>query len=112
MTQSAPSECPAVRTRPNNIGKRRKITAIDGAELHFIVEDEIIVPQGDYKLIYFQKFRWERGGNTEYRLTYYMVGHKPGKRGQWVFGQYSLMLPAELLRVVLDEARIRGWEGI
>lgn len=99
-------------TRPNNIGKRRTITAIDGEKLSFVVEDEIVVPQGPEKLIYFQKFRWEIGDNVEYRLTYYMIGYKPGRKGRWVFGQYSLMLPATELSVLLMEARKRGWEGI
>lgn len=98
--------------RPNNIGKKRTITAIDGEKLSFVVEDEIVIPQGDKKLIYFQKFRWEAGSNVEYRLTYYMIGHKPGRKGRWVFGQYSLMLPSAELSALLAEARRRGWEGI
>jgi hypothetical protein len=98
--------------RPNNIGKRRTITAIDGERLSFVVEDEIVLPQGTDKLIYFQRFRWEEAGNVEYRLTYYMIGFKPGKKGRWVFGQYSLMLPAAELSALLAEARRRGWDGI
>lgn len=100
-------------TYPKNIGKTRTITSIDGARLSFVVEDEIVLPQGNgTKLIYFQKFRWVHDGAVEYRLTYYMIGVKPGRKGQWVFGQSSLMVPATELAELLKEARLRGWEGI
>ena len=81
--------------------------------MSFIVEDEIVLPQGDgSKLIYFQKFRWTHDNSVEYRLTYYMIGVKSGRRGKWVFGQYSLMLPALELSSLLKEARARGWQGV
>ncbi|MFZ5637770.1 MAG: hypothetical protein ACOY82_14410 [Pseudomonadota bacterium] len=98
--------------RPNNIGKRRTFTSITGEKVHLTVRDEIVVPHGDGKLAYFQQFQFEEDGRIEYRLTYYMIGHKPGRRGRWVFGQYSLMLPAEELSQLLTEARNRGWLGI
>ncbi len=97
---------------PNNIGKRRTITSITGEKIHLAIEDEIVVPQGQGKLIYFQKLRFEADRSVEYRLTYYMLGHKPGRKGRWVFGQYSLMIPAKELSVILKEARKRGWKGI
>lgn len=99
--------------QPNNIGKTRNITSIDGVRMSFIVEDEIVLPQGDgSKLIYFQKFRWTHDDSLEYRFTYYMLGVKAGRKGKWVFGQYSLMLPAGDLAALLREARARGWDGI
>jgi len=42
---------------PNNIGKSRVITSIDGKKVTLVVTDEIIVPQGADKLIYFQKLK-------------------------------------------------------
>lgn len=102
----------ALPSRPNNIGKRRTFTGITGVKVHLVVVDEIIVPHGDSKLIYFQQFKFEEDERIEYRLTYYMIGHKPGRRGKWVFGQYSLMLGAEELAALLKEARKRGWPGI
>lgn len=99
--------------RPCNIGKRRRITSIDGVTNWFVIDDEVVVPQGDgTKLVYFQRFRWEHDQSTEYRLTYYMLGVKPGRKGQWVFGQYSTIVPADVLSAVLKEARARGWDGI
>jgi hypothetical protein len=97
---------------PNNIGKRRKITTISGREVYLKVIDEIIVPHGDRKLIYFQQLQFEEDNRIEYRLTYYMLGHKSARRGRWVFGQYSIMIPAEELSAVLKEARLRGWPGV
>ena len=101
---------------PNNIGKRRAVTAIDGRIVHKTVEDEIVLPQRSarhVKLIYFQKLRFEEDGRLEYRLTYYMLGFKPGARqGRWVFGQYSLMIPPKDLGRLLKEARKRGWPEI
>lgn len=103
----------ALPARPNGINSRRKLKSITGATQWFIIEDEIVIPQGDgTKLIYFQKLRWEHDGSIEYRLTYYIIGEKPGRKGQWVSGQFSAILPAEALSRVLDEARRRHWDGI
>ena len=97
---------------PSNIGKRRVITAIDGTKVALLVTDEIVVPQGEHKLIYFQKLQFESDGRFEYRFTYYVRGFKPGRRGKWVFGQYSLMAPEREVAIMLKEARARGWPGI
>ena len=97
---------------PNNIGKSRVITSIDGKKVTLVVTDEIIVPQGADKLIYFQKLKFESDGRFEYRFTYYMRGCKPSRKGRWVFGQYSLMAPEREVAIMLDEARQRGWPGI
>jgi len=100
------------QTYPNNIGKRRVITAIDGKKVAFVVRDEIVVPQGKNKLIYFQKLQFESDGRYEYRFTYYMRGIKEARRGKWVYGQYSLMAPEPEVSIMLAEARARGWPSI
>ncbi len=97
---------------PDNIGKRRTITTIDGTKVHLVIKDEIVVPSGAEKLIYLQKLQFEEDGRIEYRFTYYMRGFKPSRKGRWVFGQYSLMIPEEELHRLLTEARRRGWSGI
>jgi hypothetical protein len=97
---------------PKNVGKRRIITAIDGSKVALVVRDEIVVPQGEGKLIYFQKLQFESDGRFEYRFTYYMRGFKPSRLGRWVFGQYSLMAPEHEVAIMLKEARARGWPGI
>ena len=93
---------------PCNINKRRAFTAIDGSTVHCTVKDEIVIPHGHGKLIYFQQFEFEKDRRIEYRFTYYMLGVKPSRRGRWVFGQYSLMLPARELAHLFKEARHRG----
>ncbi len=100
---------------PNNIGKVRIITAIDGRRRQYTIDDEIVRRQQDSrnpKLIYLQRLRFADEGKTEYRFTYYMLGRMPKVRGRWVFGQYSLFIPPHDLAALLREARSRGWEGI
>lgn len=102
----------AAPPRPDNIGKTRRIKSITGKPVVFNVVDEIIVPQGLGKLIYFQQLRHEPDGMLEYRLCYYMLGVREARRGQWVFGQYALMVSAETLVHLIAEAKHRGWNGL
>jgi len=98
---------------PNNVGKRRTLKAIDGKKLRFTVIDEIIREQrgGPHrKLLYFQKIKHEPDDRIEYRLTYYMEGNRGRTKGRWVFGQYSLMIPARDLVWLLGRARKKGWK--
>lgn len=100
---------------PVNIGKRRTHVAIDGRARVMIVVDEIRRRQlssPNPKLIYFQKIRFEGQRRLEYRFTYYMLGVKPGARGRWVFGQYSLLIPARDLAWFIHQARKRGWSDV
>jgi hypothetical protein len=100
---------------PINIGKKsRKWTAIDGQPVHVVIEDEIVLPQGvppHTKLIYLQKLRFLADNRIEYRFTYYMEGYKGRTKGKWVFGQYSLVIPAVDLTKLLEQARLKQWEG-
>ena len=100
---------------PSNIGKKpRKWTAIDGQPVLVVIEDEIMIPQGSgphSKLIYLQKIRFQSDNHVEYRFTYYMAGFKGKTKGRWVFGQYSLVIPAEDLAKLLKLARSKKWEG-
>ena len=98
--------------RPVNIGKIRKIKSMDDEPITFTILDEIVIPHGSGKLIYFQKLRHDPGKQIEYRLCYYMIGVKESRRGKWVFGQYALMTPARELRQLLVEAKKRQWKGI
>ncbi len=99
---------------PKNVGKLRKMTKIGGGHRLITIEDEIVCPQGKRpyrKLIYLQKLRHEADNRIDYRFTYYMSGTKGRMIDRWVFGQYSLMIPAKELKTLLEEARKRGWEG-
>jgi len=108
---------PSPPPRPRNIGKRRFFSGSGGTRRYFTVADEIVraqhtVGEKSRKLIYFQKIVFENGRHVEYRFTYYMLGVKPKAKGRWVFGQYSLLLPAKHLRSLLVAARARGWTGV
>ena len=96
---------------PNNIGKKRRIPAIDGRIRHFIIEDEIIHRQhnSDRKIIVLQKMRFVEEDRIEFRFGYYMIGLKPKARGRWVWGQFCLLIPQEDLQVILNEAKRRKW---
>lgn len=99
---------------PNNIGKTRSLKVIDGSTRRFTIVDEIVreqeIPEkATRKLIYFQQMKFEGEDRFQYRLTYYMLGVKPGSKGRWVFGQYSLMIPESHLAEILKEAKKRGW---
>jgi hypothetical protein len=100
---------------PVCIGNRRRFIAIDGEHVFVTIEDEIVRPQGPKpytKLIYLQKLKFEKDGHIEYRFTYYMKGVKEGRtKGQWVFAQYSLVVPAADLKWLLKQARKRQWKG-
>ena len=96
-------------------GNVRRFTSIDGKRITVTIEDEIVRPQGrkpHTKLIYLQKLKFEDDRHIEYRFTYYMKGVKEGRtKGQWVFAQYSLVVPAADLKWLLKEARKKQWKG-
>ncbi len=97
--------------------RKGSIHAIDDTRRKFVIEDEItckhrVKERETKKLICFQRIRFEDNSEVQYRFTYYMKGVKPGAKGQWVFGQYSLMIPAKQLAFLLDQARKRKWEGV
>jgi len=101
---------------PSAIGKRGRIHAIDGAIRHFRILDEVTheqipVENGTRKMIHLQKIQYEVTGRIEYRFTYFMLGLKPGAKGKWVFGQYSLFVPPRDLSILLRKARAKGWKG-
>ena len=96
---------------PENIGKRRRINAIDGTKRHFLIEDEILHRQhnSSRKLIAFQRMRYEEEDRIEYRFGYYMIGVKGRTKGKWVWGQYCLLIPEKDLRTILRKAEKKGW---
>ncbi len=98
-------------TLPDNIGKKRKIKTIDGRILHWRIEDEIILSQtnSDRKIIVFQKMRNLEEDRVEFRLGYYMIGVKPRRKGQWVWGQFCLFIPQEDLVELIRRAKRKNW---
>lgn len=99
---------------PSTVGSICHITTIEGKRIFVRVEEEIRRPQSDshgLKQIYLQKLRHNIGNRIEYRFTYYMWSVKGRMPDHWVFGQYSLMIPAKDLKWLLGKARELGWEG-
>lgn len=96
---------------PDNVGKTRRIPAIDGSIRHFKIEDEIIRWQSgnDRKIIVLQKMRNVEEDRLEFRFGYYMIGLRPRARGRWVWGQFCLLIPELDLMALLREARRRSW---
>jgi hypothetical protein len=98
------------------VPREGRVDAIDGVRRKFLIVDEIVCKQrvnekGTRKIICFQQIKWKTG-RIQYRFTYYMLGMKKGARGRWVFGQYSILIPAKQLCHLLEEARRRKWPGI
>ncbi|TVM04296.1 MAG: hypothetical protein CV087_01265 [Candidatus Brocadia sp. WS118] len=95
---------------PNNIGKTKRIPAIDGRIRHFRIEDEIIHPQSNSnrKIIVLQKMRFIEEDRIEFRFGYYMIGMKPKAKGRWVWGQFCLLIPQEDLMAILEEEKNEG----
>ena len=104
-------ESPTLPPYPNNVGKTRRITTIDGNVFHWQIQDEIILPQKDAKgkIIVLQKMECQEDRRVEFRFGYYMIGVKPKAKGRWVWGQFCLFIPKEDLIVLLKEAQSRKW---
>ncbi len=99
---------------PSTVGNVCHIISIDGKRISVLIEDAIRRPQSGshgLKQIYLQKLRHETGNQLEYRFTYYMWSTKGRMPDHWVFGQYSLMIPAKDLEWLLNKAKELGWEG-
>lgn len=97
---------------PRNIGKKfGPFKDINGHPRSYVVEDEIVRIQSDYpeKAIYLQKLRFENEDRTELRLSYYIIAKKPRMAGKWAWGQFATMLPIEDFRVIVREAKKKGW---
>jgi hypothetical protein len=95
------------------IGKCGSIKTVDERKRHFKVIDEVVCEHkihapGFRKSIHFQQLEFKDGRPNQYRFTYYM--YRPN--GRVVFGQYSLLLPPDLLSHLLDKARRKKWPGI
>jgi len=103
-----PAEWPLL---PNNIGKTRRIKAIDGQIRHFRIEGEIIRKQSNSKrkIIVLQKMRFVEEDRIEFRFGYYMIGIKQRSRGKWVWGQFCLLIPRADLIALMQEAQRKKW---
>jgi hypothetical protein len=101
------------RDYPRTLGNKGKLKDIQGKKHTFEIVGEVSCWQRnapDEKRIYLQKIVHD-DKRLEYRFTYYMRGVKPGHKDQWVFGQYSMMIPQRELAFLLKKAKEAGWPG-
>lgn len=88
-------------------GQCRKI---DDGSRKFEVKDYVsVVPSnsdGD-KVVLLEKIEFE-DGSKEFRLGYYIIGHKGRFKGKWAWGQFAPFIPAEDLTKLMERAREKG----
>jgi len=88
-------------------GRARKI---EGGSREFQVKKYVgIVPSnsdGD-KVVFLQELEFE-DGSKEFRLGYYIIGHKGRFKGKWAWGQFAPFIPAEDLTKLMERAREKG----
>ena len=101
-------------SRVNAVTSRKRI---DGSPLIFkIIDQEVfIAPSNRLKAYLLQEIEMDDGDGTfrqthrEYRIAYYMVGHKGRARGRWAFGQYAPIMTADDLSAILEAMGRKGW---
>jgi hypothetical protein len=111
--QSDGAPPPLPRSRIGTISRRKKI---DGSPLVFRVDgDDVFAACSNSRKAYLlQKVRVDDGegfdqGHDEYRIAYYMIGHRPRVRGKWAFGQYAPMMTLADVTAILRRMREKGW---
>jgi len=96
---------------PSRLGKTTRTKTIDGQPMVYTVEDEdvFLAPSNPEKAFCLQKLHFE-DGRTRFRISYYMIAHKPRMRGRWAFGQFAPMMTGEAeLRLIFERAKQKGW---
>jgi hypothetical protein len=95
---------------PNGIGSRRFLED-QGKKIFFTITDEIrrIASDSQDGAFYLQRIEYEEDKRIEIRFGYYIIGKKEGRKGKWVWGQYSPMLPIIDFKWLIEEAKKKGW---
>lgn len=94
----------------SRIGRSVTMKMPDGRLVSGEIIDEIVRVQSDYpdKQLHAQLIVFE-DGRREVRLGYYIKGVKPGRRGQWVWGQYCPSMPVEDFKALTEAVEKKGW---
>jgi len=102
----------------SRVGQRTETTNIDGTPFIYRVDEQeiFIAPSNPKKAFLLQKLIVECGGGVPsgsamFRIGYYMIGHKPGARGKWAWGQFAAMMTPEELSLIVTKMREKGWVG-
>jgi hypothetical protein len=95
---------------PNKIGSRGCLNDHD-KKVYFTITDEIrrLASDSPDGAFYLQKIEYEVVNKIEIRFGYYIIGKKEGRKGKWVWGQYSPMLPIVDFKWLIEEAKKKGW---
>jgi hypothetical protein len=100
----------------SRIGKVTRTRRIDGSPLEFRVDDDDLftAPSNAKKAYLLQKVRMDDGegfdkGHDEYRIAYYMIGHRKRVRGKWAFGQFAPIMTPEDLVAIVKRMKEKGW---
>jgi hypothetical protein len=100
----------------SRIGKITRRRKIDGTPLVFRVDDQelFVAPSNRRKAYLLQKIRMDDGegfekGHWEYRIAYYMIGHKDRVKGRWAFGQFAPIMTPENLAAIVQRLQQKGW---
>lgn len=99
---------------PLTLKSRGQLRDINGCRRYFTIEGPpIVVQQSTYreKAFVLQRIRFEDNGTVELRLGYFIIGKKPRRKGQWVWGQYCPLIPEKDFKKLIMEAQKRGWLG-
>lgn len=90
---------------PDNVGKRRWLTNIEGNKVYFTIKRELKHKQHNEpkKCFYIQELKFENDWGIGIRIGYYIIGKKGKTKGKWVWGQYCPMFPKNDLREIINE---------
>lgn len=97
---------------PSHKGQTKVWKDIEGKEVSFSIEDEIVQQEKGYpeKAIYLQKLR-RKNGEIMFRFCYFMIGVKPKGKGKWTYGQGALVISPEDLKAILKKAEKWKYES-
>jgi hypothetical protein len=100
----------------SRVGKITRRKKIDGTPLVFRVDDQelFVAPSNRKKAYLLQKIRIDDGegfvkGHWEYRIAYYMIGHRDRVKGRWAFGQFAPIMTPEDLAAIVQRLQQKGW---
>ncbi|MDY0362974.1 MAG: hypothetical protein RBR08_16110 [Desulforegulaceae bacterium] len=95
---------------PTRLGKTTRTKSIAGHPIEFTVIDEdiFIAPSNPEKAFCLHKIKFTTG-EVEFRIGYYMIGHRPRMEGKWAWGQYAPIMTAEEMQMIFDRVRDKGW---
>lgn len=96
---------------PDISPKPRSRRNIDGSTTEYSVVDYDVFYATSHSGKAFAIHKLEtKSGREEFRIGYYMIGHKPGRmKGKWVWAQYAPMMSRDEMALVFERVKKKGW---